>query len=120
MLEFGKWALVGGFLDRDETLAEAIKREAFEEIGWKLKNIKPFKIVDNPNRPNDDGRQNVSFVFLAEPVTEKTKVSEEVSEVKWFDLDNLPSKKKIAFDFYDALQLYRSYLKKKFPIPVLG
>ena len=33
ILEFGKWGLIGGFLDRDETLEEGLKREVLEESG---------------------------------------------------------------------------------------
>lgn len=30
----GKWALPGGYLDRNETLAQAVVREALEETGF--------------------------------------------------------------------------------------
>lgn len=120
ILESGKWALLGGYVDRDETMVEAVQREAMEEAGWILKNIQLFRIIDNPNRPNDNGRQNVSIVFIADGVSCIPTTNEEVTEMAWFELDNLPPKEQIAFDFYDTLQLYKKYLKEKFPLPVFG
>lgn len=120
ILESGKWALTGGFMDRDETLIKAARREVLEETGWKINQLNLFRIVDNPNRPNDNGRQNVSFVFIADAVSQVPTKTEEVTKLAWFDLDNLPPKENIAFDFYDSLILYKKYLKRKFPLPVLG
>jgi 8-oxo-dGTP diphosphatase len=91
-----------------------------EESGWQIDNVKLFRMVDNPQRPNDDGRQNINMVFIADGVSQVPSDSEEVIELKWFDLDKLPPKNRIAFDFYDVLTLYKKYLKEKFPLPVLG
>lgn len=120
ILESGKWAIVGGYMDRDERLSDAAKRETFEETGWTIDNVELFRIVDNPNRPNDGGKQNVSMVFIAKAISQSSSNSEEVTDLKWFDLNELPPKGEIAFDFYDSLELYKKYLKEKFPIPVLG
>lgn len=117
--EFGKWAFPGGFFDRDETLIEAIKREVREESGWEIENLILFKICDDPARAKED-RQNVDFLFIAQAVEQKPVDSEEVTELKWFDLENLPPKDQIAFDFAQDLEFYKKYLKQKFPIPVLG
>lgn len=120
ILESGKWAFVGGYMDRNETLVETAKREALEETGWKIDNLKLFRIVDNPDRPNDNKRQNLSLIFIAEAVSQKSVKSEEVTELAWFGLSELPPKEQIAFDFYDDLLLYKKYLKEKFTIPILG
>ncbi len=119
MLEFGKWGLPGGYLDRDENLVEGAKREAKEELGVDIANLRLMHIIDNPNRPAED-RQNVAFNFIAEAIGEPEKASEESSEFRWFDLENLPPKEEIAFDFAQELELYKRYLKKKFPLPLVG
>lgn len=120
ILEFGKWSLIGGFVDRDETLVQAAKREVLEETGWNIDNLKLFKIVDNPNRPNDNGRQNVSIIFTADAVNQEMTTNEEVLDLKWFSLDSLPPKEEMAFDHNDSIVLYRKYIKKEFLLPVLG
>ena len=120
LLEFGKWSLVGGFLDRDETLEQGIARETKEEIGAKIENLVLFRIVDSPNRKNDNRRQNVKFTYLAEIKDEKFIKSEEVTDREWFDINELPKPDDIAFDFSDDLDLYKRYLKEKFSLPILG
>lgn len=119
IIEYGKWGLIGGFLGRDENLIQGIKREVMEESGWEINNIKIFRINDNPNRPKED-RQNVDIIFIASPVKKIKKSDEEVSCLKWFDLNKLPEKEDFAFDHLDSIELYKKYLSKKFNIPILG
>lgn len=115
LLEAGKWALPAGFVDRDETLLDAAKREIFEETGWRVKDINLFRIKDSPSRPHED-RQNIAFVFLSFADKKEGEKDNESDEVKWFDLDNLPNE--IAFDHGDDIELYKKYLEEKFPLPM--
>jgi len=119
MMEYGKWGLLGGYFDRDETLNQAIQREVKEESGCEIDSITLFRINDNPNRPMED-HQNVDFIFIANLVKQTPRVDEEVSELVWFPLDALPAPEEIAFDFGENIQLYKEYLKKKHPLPLLG
>ena len=63
----GYYALVCGYLDWDETLEEAIIREAWEETGLRIDperdKIEPFYIQDNPK---ENTRQNVTVRFAIE------------------------------------------------------
>lgn len=119
ILESGKWSLIGGFMERNESTTEAIRREVMEESGLTLKNIQLLRINDNPNRPKED-RQNVDFIFFGEADKQTETSDEEVKELKWFSLDELPEKVSLAFDHGDDLELYIKYLKEKFVLPVLG
>ena len=60
-------ALCCGYLDWDESLEEAMIREAWEEMGLKIDptrdSIVPFFIQDNPK---DNSRQNVTVRFMIE------------------------------------------------------
>ncbi len=114
-----KYALPGGFLSRDENTKEAVLREVEEESGFKCKVISLFKITDKPDRKGED-RQNVNFTFLIQVEEEIGNHDDEVSEVKWFDLNNLPAEGDFAFDHYEVVLLYLKYLKEKFPLPVIG
>lgn len=115
-LEGGKWSLLGGFVNRDENLIEAAKREVFEESGWKTDNLQLFHIKDNPNRPKED-RQNIEFVFLAQAV-KKVGVPDGEAEPRWFSVSKLPPKTEIAFDHGDDLELYKRYIRDRFSLPV--
>jgi len=119
IVESGKWALIGGFFDRDETLEQALKREVEEETGWKIDNLKLFRLNDSPHRRMED-RQNVDIIFIAEALSQTPTTTEEVTNLEWFGLDSLPEKNQIAFDHGDSLELYRKFLKEEFPLPVLG
>jgi len=113
ILESGKWGLIGGFIDRDETVSEAFKREAYEEAGCVIDNIRLLRIKDTPNRPKED-RQNISFVLIADLISiDKSVVTEEVRELKWFDLDKIPNRSQIAFDHGDDISLFREYINNK-------
>lgn len=117
--ESGKWGLLGGFFGRDENLIQAVKREVMEESGWEITDVKLFRINDNPDRPRED-RQNMDMIFTAEALQQTGKSDEEVTHLRWFDLDNLPAPDMMAFDHGEDLELYKKYLKEKFALPMLG
>lgn len=109
LLESGKWALPGGFLDRDETTKQGAAREVKEETGYEIEIVKLLRVIDRPDRPNED-RQNVSFVYIAKPIKIDGVADNESSEMKWFDLDKLPSVEEIAFDHLENIKIYRESL----------
>jgi ADP-ribose pyrophosphatase YjhB (NUDIX family) len=115
--EAGKYALPGGFLDLNETPIEGVSRELLEETGYKAETVTLFKIIASPHRRNSQ-TQDVDFAFIVEVNPEKAgEPDNEVSEVRWFELENLPHPDEIAFDHYDIIQLYMDYLKQKFILP---
>ncbi len=119
ILEAGKWGLLGGFFDRDETLVKAARREVMEESGWTIKNPYLFVINDSPDRPMED-RQNVDMIFVAEADQQVGTHDEEVKELRWFDLDKLPPDDQIAFDHALALKLYKKHMINPLQLPIFG
>ncbi len=118
LLEGGKWGLVGGFMDRDENLEGTASRETTEETGYSIKNLKLFRIVDNPKRRNED-RQNVAFIYTADANEKISHGNSESTEIKWFDLNNLPKREEFAFDHFEQIELYLKYQKKPFALPII-
>jgi len=120
LFEPGKYALPGGYVDRDEIVAQAVLRELKEETGYQGRIKYLLQINDDPNRTNAEDNQNISFFYVVE-ITEKAgEHDREISEVTWFDLDNLPETKNLAFDHGKAINLYKKYCKQKFPLPFIG
>jgi 8-oxo-dGTP diphosphatase len=119
LLEPGKWCLLGGYANRDETTVETGIRESMEESGWVVRNLRLLRINDNPNRPHED-RQNIDFIYIADAVEKTGEPDWESAEVRWFPLDALPPSDEIAFDHEDSIQLYKKYLVEKFQLPYLG
>ncbi len=108
VLQHGKYALPGGFLNRDETSRQAVLRELMEETGYTGKIVKLIKVLDNPNRKNED-RQNVSFIYQINVGSKVGKSDDETKSVHWFSLDSLPAATDFAFDH---LEIINSFLNK--------
>lgn len=98
----GKWAIPGGFMDRDETTLEAVMREVLEETGYTCEVQSLLTVLDKPERRGDD-RQNVSFVFVAKAITKVQEPDDEVTAVEWFALDALPPESEMAFDHLEII-----------------
>jgi 8-oxo-dGTP diphosphatase len=120
LLEGNKYALPGGFLDRDETIQQAILREIKEETGFIGKNPLLFRINSNPNRKGED-RQNVDCVFIVQLSKQISRPEKrEVDQIYWFNLDKLPRSEEFAFDHYESLKLYIDYQHKSIPLPIIN
>ena len=91
----GKYCLPCGYLDFDETCAQAAQRELMEETGVNLP-ISDFKLVSINDNPKGDKRQNITLIYVVRcPVSTKelklmftTKNSEkdEVSSIRFINM----------------------------------
>lgn len=84
----GGWGSSGGHVEFGETPAEAAIREAKEELGIDIGNLKFIACISEQWY----GKQYVDVVFLADIIGGEPKVNESdrVEEAAWFDLNNLP------------------------------
>ncbi len=102
----GEFALPGGFVDDNETVEDACKREAKEETNLDLKNLVLIGVYSKPNR--DPRGRVVSFAFMADAKIEadgfikaiKSVDRNLISAVEIFDIYSgkgiEPSKKSVA------------------------
>jgi len=100
------WALPGGFVDYGESLEEAAAREAMEETGLEVRDLKQFHAYSDPRR--DPRQHNVSVVFLASSEG-RPKAGDDVSDCRVFALDALPLE--MAFDHREILRDYERFLR---------
>jgi len=86
----GKYSVVAGHLDGNETFIQAMVREAKEEAGIKI-NPEDLEIVHIMHRrcPNEE---RIDFFIQAKSWTGEPTIIEpnKGDNLKWFDLDNLP------------------------------
>jgi len=87
----GKWSMPGGWMDVGDYPAQAAEREAIEESGFVVKAKKLIGAFD----ANRNGRpleffHAVKLIYLCEIISGKPTISNETSEVKFFDFNGLP------------------------------
>ena len=100
----GKWALPGGFIDMDEELEMACRRELKEETGLRVGELKQFRAYGGVNR--DPRHRTISVLFYA--FTEDELVacaSDDAAKAQWFPLNQLPE---LAFDHRHILEEFKA------------
>lgn len=95
----GFWAMPGGFVNMDEDLETAAKRELEEETGFQLSDIKQFRAYGHPERDPRQHTVTIVFVAFVERIL-KTKAADDASEAAWFNIEELPP---MAFDHQQIL-----------------
>ena len=97
-----KWALPGGFINMDETLEIACRRELEEETGIKVENLKQFRTFDAVTR--DPRGRTISVVFYSYIENQVDVLgNDDAAEARWFPIKNLPE---LAFDHQEIISLF--------------
>lgn len=91
----GTWGLPGGYLEIGETLEDGARREAREEMGLELDELRFFAVFAGPEHYHEYPRHGrvyaVSIVYLAENVTGPLKADQsETREIRFFPPAELP------------------------------
>lgn len=89
----GKWALPGGFVDENERLIDAARRELVEETGVTVTDLEQLCAAGDPGR--DPRGWTVSVIFFARVDELAAKGADDATEAGWFRMDKLPE---LAFD----------------------
>jgi 8-oxo-dGTP diphosphatase len=90
-----RWALPGGFVDENERLDDAARRELVEETGVTINDLEQLYAAGDPGR--DPRGWTVSVVFLGRVDFGQVKATaaDDAADVGWFTLSKLPP---LAFD----------------------
>lgn len=86
----GYWGLISGWMEWDETIHDALKREAKEEIGVEIKIIKfTGRYYDKPGR--HPKKTSVCLPHICKIIKGEPKVNQpkEIQEVKWFSPEEI-------------------------------
>jgi 8-oxo-dGTP diphosphatase len=103
----GSWALPGGFVEENERLGDAARRELREETGIVVRDIEQLYTSGEPGR--DPRGWTVSVVYLARvnPDEVKPQAADDAEAAAWYPLDELPV---LAFDHAMLLTRVRARL----------
>lgn len=107
----GKWSLIGGLVEMNETYAQAAVREAREETGLEVKLTGFLGIFHNHDMvwANGDAAHVISAMYTAEIVSGEPRIDEESFELRFFGKDEFPEL--FAEDHIAALEAWRSGIR---------
>jgi 8-oxo-dGTP diphosphatase len=103
----GLWALPGGFVDMNEILVNAAKRELFEETSLDGIELTQLSAFDRPGRDPREWTLSIAFTGVFEGSKENARASSDARELAWFTLPDLP---RLAFDHEEIVKMAVSKL----------
>lgn len=107
-----KWALPGGFIDIDEELETAARRELAEETALQIDDI-PLQQLHTFGTVDRDPRERIiTVVYYGFSPSDalKPKAGDDAKEAQWFDIENLPT---LAFDHAEIIAMACGHLHKQ-------
>ncbi|MDI9309462.1 MAG: NUDIX hydrolase [Limnohabitans sp.] len=94
------WALPGGFVDENEDLEDAARRELFEETTVKVNSLEQIGAFGKPFR--DPRHHSISIAFFGRVPEETIAIAaDDPKEAEWFSIDDLPE---LAFDHKEIIE----------------
>ena len=102
----GRWGLIGGLLEMNETYQQAALREIREETGLEVRLDHFLGIFHNHNMvwSNGDAAHVISAMFTATIVSGEPRIDEESYELRFFGKEEIPEL--FAEDHIAALEAY--------------
>ncbi len=95
------WALPGGFMEMEESLEEAARRELIEETGIKAGELIRFDTYDKPGRDPRGRTVTQVFVMIWKESMGAPTAGSDAADLRWFALTELPD---LAFDHAEILR----------------
>ncbi len=102
------WAIPGGFVEMDEDLPDAARRELFEETGLRKLKLIEFGAFGHPRRDPRGRTITVAYLALVRNEKVKPRAGDDAAAVGWFPAHKPPE---LAFDH--ELVLKSALLKLK-------
>ena len=96
----GHWALPGGFMEMEETLEEAARRELMEETSIRAVELIRFDTYDKPGRDPRGRTITQVFVMIWKAEMGMPEAGSDAAGLQWFGLHLLPE---LAFDHKDIV-----------------
>jgi len=100
------WDLPGGFLEENEHPEDGLKRELQEELGVKIKIDKMLDIFIDDYEDQDDICFTLNIYYLAKIIQGEPKPMSDISDLQWFEKENLPLDKMAFKNGREALKLW--------------
>ncbi|MFT3796263.1 NUDIX domain-containing protein [Flavobacterium sp.] len=89
------WALPGGFVDENEDLADAARRELAEETGINVRHLDQLKTFGKPHRDPRGHTVSVAYLYVVTDEKLAAQAGDDAADAQWFSVNQLPQ---LAFD----------------------
>jgi 8-oxo-dGTP diphosphatase len=106
----GKWAIPGGFVNMDESLDNAARRELREETCIEVQEIEQLHTFGAPGRDPRGRVISVVYLALVEASQVQPRAADDAAEVAWYPLRKPPP---LAFDHKEILKCARLKLGER-------
>lgn len=113
----GCWALPGGFVDMDESLETAVRRELQEETGLSQVFLEQLYTFGEPQRDPRGRVISVAYYALVKLADHTVQAATDASNAAWFPVAELP---KLAFDHEQIVEKARRRLQGKVRYQPIG
>ncbi len=114
----GHWAIPGGFVQMDESLDTAARRELEEETGVRDIYLEQLYTFGEPHRDPRTRVLSVTYFAIIPSDQQTIMVSEESTDVRWYPVQALPGR--LAFDHNLILEAARDRLRSKLEYTTLA
>jgi len=104
----GMWAIPGGFVDMDEALEDAAKRELKEETGLVVDDLEQLHTFGDPGRDPRGRVIAVAYLIRVDAKKVNPQAADDAADVGWHSLTQPPP---LAFDHADILHVARRRLR---------
>lgn len=112
--KWGVWIVPGGHVEPGETSKAACIRETKEELGLDIEIIDLLNVSEGFAEP-PVFKRNAHFIFfnyIAKLKNDKTCFNEEISEIRWFDLDEVQRAPEVKASCKEGAALLKEWLRK--------
>jgi 8-oxo-dGTP diphosphatase len=114
----GRWAIPGGFVEMDESLEAAARRELQEETGVKdVTGLEQLHTFGDPHRDPRGRTISVAYYVLLDSARLTVQAADDAAEAGWFSMFALPP---LAFDHDVILAAALNHLRNQLHCSAVG
>jgi ADP-ribose pyrophosphatase YjhB (NUDIX family) len=103
----GRWDILGGFVNGNESAEAAVLREALEETNLRVEIIAYLGSI--PDVYGARQTPTLNLVYVVRPQAGDLMALSDVAELKWFQVDRIPDELAFAHQ-REAVAMLREYL----------